>query len=145
MTSATETGRTGGPERLADRIAEAVTSCPDVESLAGGGVASYLPGHRVSGVAVRDTEVEVAVVVRYGKPMPEIADEVRAAVEPLVPGLPIDVRIDDIAPGAESAETSGTAGTAGNAETARAAAPGEAPGSPATTPPSSTGEGERDG
>ncbi|MEU9884476.1 hypothetical protein [Sphaerisporangium sp. NPDC051011] len=135
MTSTTETGRTGDPERLADRIAEAVASCPDVDSLAGGGPASYLPGHRVTGVAVHDTEVEVAVVVRYGRPMPEIADEVRDVVEPLVPGLPVDVRIDDIAEVTETTETgepgepSGTAGTT-------------------TTPPETTrpaGEGERDG
>ncbi|WP_424530238.1 hypothetical protein ACOZ38_11445 [Sphaerisporangium viridialbum] len=89
-------GRETPEERLADRVARAVTSCPDVASLAGGRVATYLSGRTVPGVAVRETEVEVAVVVRYGRPLAEIADEVRDAVGPLAPGLPIHVRITDI-------------------------------------------------
>ncbi|MET8144153.1 hypothetical protein ABZU32_27925 [Sphaerisporangium sp. NPDC005288] len=90
-------------ERLADRIAQAVEGCPDVASLAGGPVATYLAGRTVAGIAVRDAEVEVAVVVRYGRPLTEVAAEVRSAVEPLVPGLPVHVRIDDITlPGQEA-------------------------------------------
>ncbi|MEV7966079.1 hypothetical protein AB0O34_08855 [Sphaerisporangium sp. NPDC088356] len=99
-------------ERLADRVAQAVTACPDVASLGGGPVATYLSGRTVAGVAVRETEVEVAVVVRYGRPLAEIAAEVRDAVGPLAPGLPIHVRITDIgapdAPrGGQNAETDG--------------------------------------
>ncbi|GII83635.1 hypothetical protein Ssi03_16250 [Sphaerisporangium siamense] len=86
-------GRTGAPERLEDRIAQAVTGCPGIASLAGG---LHL-GRGPAGVAVRDTGVEITVVARYGRPIPEIADEVRAAVGPLVPGVPVDVRVDDIA------------------------------------------------
>ncbi|WP_248964414.1 hypothetical protein [Sphaerisporangium perillae] len=90
-------------EQLVDRIAQAVEHCPDVVSLAKGPVATYLSGRTVPGVAVRDTEVEVAVVARYGRPLAGVAAEVRAAVEPLVPGLPIHVRIEDIAlPGNET-------------------------------------------
>ncbi|MEU8269064.1 hypothetical protein AB0B89_18085 [Sphaerisporangium sp. NPDC049002] len=90
------TAREVPEERLADRVADAVRACPDVASLAGGPVATYLSGRTVPGVAVRETEVEVAVVVRYGRPLAEIAAEVRDAVGPLAPGLPIHVRITDI-------------------------------------------------
>nr|WP_239139297.1 hypothetical protein [Sphaerisporangium krabiense] len=74
-------------------MAQAVTGCPGIASLAGG---LHL-GRGPAGVAVRDTGVEITVVARYGRPIPEIADEVRAAVGPLVPGVPVDVRVNDIA------------------------------------------------
>lgn len=86
---------------LADRIAAVVTTCPGVAGLAAGPVATYLPGRVVAGVAVRDTgpqgSVEVAVIARLGLPLTQIAAQVRAAVQPLAPGLRLDVRIDDIA------------------------------------------------
>ena len=84
---------------LADRIAAAVTGCPDVAGLTqvpGIPVATYLPGRTVSGVAVRPAEVEICVVARYGLPLPEVAAQVRQAVEPLVPGRVVDVVIADI-------------------------------------------------
>jgi hypothetical protein len=84
---------------LADRIAAAVTRCPDVAGLTrvpGMPVATYLPGRTVSGVAVRSAEVEICVVARYGPPLPEVAAQVRQAVEPLVPGRVVDVVIADI-------------------------------------------------
>ncbi|MFC4586785.1 Asp23/Gls24 family envelope stress response protein [Sphaerisporangium corydalis] len=88
---------------LADRIAQAVAGCRDVASLGGSQVATYLSGRTVSGVAVRDTEVEVAVAVRYGRPLAEIAEDVRTAVGKLAPGLPVHVRIVDIdEPGART-------------------------------------------
>jgi len=90
---------------LADLIAAAVISCPGVVGLTqspGIPVATYLPGRTVSGVAVRAGEVEVSVVARYGPPLPQIAEQVRRAVAPLVPDRVIDVVIADIAlPGAE--------------------------------------------
>jgi hypothetical protein len=84
---------------LADRIAAAVTGCPDVAGLTqvpGIPVATYLPGRTVSGVAVRPAEVEICVVARYGLPLPQVAAQVRQAVEPLVPGRVVDVVIADI-------------------------------------------------
>lgn len=84
---------------LADRIAAAVTRCPDVAGLTqipGMPVATYLPGRTVSGVAVRPAEVEICVVVRIGPPLPQVAAHVRQAVEPLVPGRVVDVVIADI-------------------------------------------------
>jgi hypothetical protein len=84
---------------LADRIAAAVTRCPDVAGLTeipGMPVATYLPGRTVSGVAVRSAEVEISVVARIGPPLPQVAARVRQAVEPLVPGRVVDVVIADI-------------------------------------------------
>jgi hypothetical protein len=86
---------------LADRIAAAVTGCPDVAGLTqvpGLPVATYLPGRTMSGVAVRPAEVEICVVARYGPPLDKVAEQVRQAVEPLVPGRVVDVVIGDIAP-----------------------------------------------
>ena len=94
-----------GTAELADRIVAAVTGCPGVAGLTqipGAPVATYLPGRTVSGVAVRAGEVEVSVVARYGPPLPQIAEQVRRAVAPLVPDRVVDVVIADIAlPGAE--------------------------------------------
>jgi uncharacterized alkaline shock family protein YloU len=84
---------------LADRIAAAAASCPGVAGLTqvpGRPVATYLPGRTVSGVAVRPAEVEICVVARYGPPLPQVAAQVRQAVEPLVPGRVVDVVIADI-------------------------------------------------
>lgn len=81
---------------LADRIASAVAGCPGVAALATGPLATYLPGRTVAGVAIRDTDVQIAVIARYGPPLSEVAAQVRAAVAPLVPGLRLDVHIDDI-------------------------------------------------
>ena len=84
---------------LVDLIVGAVTRCPDVAGLAdapGGPVATYLPGRTVSGVAVRAGQVEVCVTARYGLPLLEVAEQVRQAVAPLVPGRVVDVVIGDI-------------------------------------------------
>jgi len=99
---------------LADRIAAAVTRCPDVAGLTqipGMPVATYLPGRTVSGVAVRSAEVEICVVARIGPPLPQVAAQVRQAVEPLVPGRVVDVVIADITtPQARPKAAMGSAG-----------------------------------
>lgn len=80
-------------------IADAVRACPDVAALTRGPfgtVATYLPGGLVGGVAVRDDEVEVHVVARYGTPLPETAERVRAAATPYAEGRPVTVVVDDI-------------------------------------------------
>lgn len=99
--------------RVADRIAAAITACPDVARLSAGPVATYLPGRSVPGVAVRDEEVRVAVVARYGRPLAEVAEQVRAAVTPLVPGRRVDVSIDDLAIGDEEPDRRQGPGSAG--------------------------------
>jgi hypothetical protein len=143
-----------GVGRLADEIARAVEGCSGVAALARGTVATYLPGRVVTGVAVRDTEVEVAVVARYGRRMAELAADVRAAVTPLAPGRPIHVRIDDLeaprrdatAPGAGPGGdvTAGRAGQ-GNGRTGSRTASGddtEVPGERARSGGHRTGEGD---
>ena len=85
----------------ADRVAQAVLAVRDVARLGGQGpfgVATYLPGRQVSGVALRDDEVVVHLVVRYGgRSLPEVADDVRAAtVRVLADGRPVSVVVEDV-------------------------------------------------
>lgn len=85
---------------LIGRIAGTVADCPDVVALSGGlvgEVASYLPGRRVAGVRLREDSVDVHVVARYGPTISAIADQVRSAVAPLVPGRRVDVGVDGLA------------------------------------------------
>lgn len=91
-------GATERVGRLADQIARAVAGCPGVAGLAAGPIATYLPRRIVPGVAVRDRTIRVAIVARYGFPLIEVADRVRAAVQPQVPGWPVHVRVDDLDP-----------------------------------------------
>lgn len=81
---------------LADRVAAAVAGCPLVARLAAGPIATYLPGRAVHGVAVREDEVQVAVVAVYGTPLAETVRQVRAAAARSAPGLRIDVTVEDI-------------------------------------------------
>ncbi|WP_226873134.1 Asp23/Gls24 family envelope stress response protein [Microbispora sitophila] len=95
-------GRTGAEEERevsARRIADRVLSCPDVADLSRGPfgvVATYLPGGLVPGVAVRDDVIEVDIVARYGRPLPEVADLVRDAIGDLAAGRRVDVTIADV-------------------------------------------------
>ncbi|GAA2363584.1 hypothetical protein GCM10010404_17080 [Nonomuraea africana] len=84
---------------LAHAIAERVRSCLGVADLSGGPfgtVATYLPGERLKGVAVRDDEVAIAIVARAGRPLLDTADEVRRAVVPLADGRLVNVSIEDL-------------------------------------------------
>jgi len=83
----------------ADAVSAAVLTCDGVSGLSAGSVeevATYLPGHRVKGVRVRDDVVEVHVVARWGTPLPDIGRQVQAAVAPLVEGRSIVVAIEDV-------------------------------------------------
>ena len=82
--------------RLADAVAAAVQECSAVARLAVGPLATFVPGRLIRGVAVRGREVRVAVVARYGPPLPRVAAEVRAAVLRVDPGLRVEVMIEDI-------------------------------------------------
>ena len=89
----------GSAAPVVDAVAAAVLACPDVTGLSAGRVgevATYLPGRRVPGVRLREDRITVHVTARYGRPVAEIASQVRAAVRPLVGGRPIDVGIDDV-------------------------------------------------
>lgn len=81
-----------------DTIARAVLDCPDVAGLSGA-VATYLPGRRVAGVAVRgdgEPMIEIHVVGRWGPPMTRIAEQVRTAVYAVAPDVSLKVVIDDL-------------------------------------------------
>jgi uncharacterized alkaline shock family protein YloU len=84
----------------ADAIAVAVSAASGVAALSGGrfgGVGTYLPGRRVTGVVIGDDDLEVHVVGRYGVPVAEIAAEVRRAVEPYAGDRTVHVIIEDLA------------------------------------------------
>jgi hypothetical protein len=85
-----------------DAVAAAVRSCPSVADLSSGAfgqVATYLPGRRVPGVRLDpevDGRIDVHVVGVYGIPISVLAAEVRAAVASVLPGRPVDVRVEDL-------------------------------------------------
>jgi hypothetical protein len=85
-------------------VAAAVLAHPAVARLDGGPfgtVASFLPGRRrIEGVriGVGDEPVEIAVVVRLGTPLPQLADELGAVVRTVLGPVPVDVTISDVAP-----------------------------------------------
>lgn len=86
------------PTDAAEAVAAATLAVPGVNGLhAGvlGEVATYLPGRRVNGVRLREDSCEVHIVLDWGSPVVETADEVRKAVEALVEG-PVDVTVEDV-------------------------------------------------
>ncbi|WUI01059.1 hypothetical protein OHR68_04360 [Spirillospora sp. NBC_00431] len=92
----------GALSDLAHRIAEAVMTCPDVRQLTTGPhgrIATHRAGRRLEGVAVRGGEIEIGVIVRHGRPLPEIGEDVRRLVRPLAGRRTIDVLIAALADG----------------------------------------------
>lgn len=93
----------GGPEplaELAEQVAETAMTCPDVLGLTAGPrgwIVTYRAGPPFAGVAVHDAVIEVGVVVRYGRPFAEIAEDVRRLVRPLAARRTVDVLIGGVA------------------------------------------------
>ncbi len=90
------------PDQTARAIAESTTRFPDVVELSTGAfgtLSTVVPGGRIRGVAVRDEYVEVGVVVRYGRPLPEIAAEIRRGLAPEAGGRAIHVSVEDVVAG----------------------------------------------
>jgi uncharacterized alkaline shock family protein YloU len=86
-----------GPE-LAEVIAAAVIAVAGVAELHGGmfgEAATYLPGRRVAGIRLNDSDTEVHVSLLFGFPVRSTADAVRDAVAPLVSG-PVHVTVEDV-------------------------------------------------
>lgn len=82
-----------------EAVAAAALGCPLIAGLTGGRfgeIATYRPGRRLVGVREVDGEVEVHVVAKWGTPLPEVAEVVRAAVTPHAAGLAVAVYVDDI-------------------------------------------------
>jgi hypothetical protein len=89
------------PDRAVE-LADAVLAHPGVARLDGGPfgtVASHLPGRRrVVGVriGVGDEPVELAVVARFGTPLPQLADELGALVRGLLGRVGVEVTFSDV-------------------------------------------------
>lgn len=101
----TGSGAPGGPAD-ADGIARTAREHPCVVRLDGGPfgvIATPLPGRTVVGVrAVGSGEpVEVGVVVRPDRPLPELVTEIRDSVRALLGAVPVDITVADVATGAE--------------------------------------------
>lgn len=82
-----------------EAVAAAVLGCPLIAGLTGGRfgeIATYRAGGRILGVRQVGDEVEVHVVARWGAPLPEVAEAVRAAAAPHAAGRVVAVFIDDI-------------------------------------------------
>ncbi|GAA4670104.1 hypothetical protein [Gordonia humi] len=83
---------------LAEQLADAVLATPGVVDLHSGlfgEVATYLPGRRVSGIAVRAEDGEVHIVVDLAHDLREVAESVRDTAE-AVTGLPFTVVVEDV-------------------------------------------------
>ena len=90
------------PERIALEIVEALVLFPDVVEPSSGSfgtLSTAARGGRISGVAVREDHIEVGVVVRYGRPLPEIATEIRRGLAPLTGGRGVHVSVEDVVAG----------------------------------------------
>ena len=93
-----------------EAVAAAALGSPLIAGLTGGGlgeVATYLPGRRILGVREVDGTIEVHVVAKWGRPLPEVAEVVRAAVAPHAGDAPVAIFVDDI----ELPEEAGVAAT----------------------------------
>lgn len=111
MTAAMETTDTAA---LAERLAEAVRDHPSVLRLAGGDfgmITTPLPGRRVTGVRVPDSDepIEIAVVLRLDRPLTQAAADLRARAAAVAGQRRVDITVADVA-------TDGTEGTGAGAE-----------------------------
>lgn len=87
------------PESVADLVAAVVLAVPGVVRLHGGpfgGLGTYLPGRRVTGVRIDDDGTEVHVVVSATEPVVVTAARIQRAVSAVAP-MPVRVHVDDIA------------------------------------------------
>ena len=74
---------------MAEAIAAAATNVPGVAGLAGGKfgqIATYAPGRKVNGVRFAGDAVEVHLVAEWVESLPQLADDVRAALDTLTCG-----------------------------------------------------------
>jgi uncharacterized alkaline shock family protein YloU len=90
------------PGVLAEAIAARVAEHPGVAALHGGPfgtVASYLPGRRVVGAVVDETDgsVQLAVVARLGTPLPELTTDLRRWVSALAGPVAVHILVADVA------------------------------------------------
>ena len=82
-----------------DAVARAVRACPGVSDLADGrfgDATSYLPGRRLTGVAVRDGAVRVSVRAKWGVAASDLLGRITLALRPIVSDRRIEVVIAEI-------------------------------------------------
>ncbi|KAA5830022.1 hypothetical protein ABT337_09435 [Saccharopolyspora hirsuta] len=88
------------PEQVfASELADRVLAHPAVVRLHGGQfgeIATYQPGRRITGVRVGDRAVEVAVVLRLDRPLPEVLAELRGELTAAAGGIPVDITVADV-------------------------------------------------
>jgi hypothetical protein len=97
----TPSAPSGDSPALADLVAEAVLAHPSVLRLHGGdfGVtASHLPGRKVVGVRVGEAgeRIEVAVVLRLDRPLPDIVADLRSRVREVAGAVKVDITVSDV-------------------------------------------------
>ena len=96
--------------QLARSVFDETLAISGVHSLAAGGpfaeIATYGPGETIRGVVVRDDEVEVHIVADYpiSVPLPELAENIREKVDPIVEGRKTTVVVEDLAGAEETAD-----------------------------------------
>ncbi|MFI6579313.1 hypothetical protein ACIBFB_26310 [Nocardiopsis sp. NPDC050513] len=93
---------TDDPGSIAAVVAAAAARHPDVVGLSSGAfrtISTPVRGGTVSGVAVRPTAVEVGLVTRFGRPIPDIVAEVRDGLAPLTGGRVVHVFVEDVVAG----------------------------------------------
>ncbi|GEL94834.1 hypothetical protein [Cellulomonas composti] len=86
------------PRDPAEEVAAAVLAVPGVVRLHGGrfgGLGTYLPGRRVTGVRIDEAGTEVHVVVSGVAPVPVTVGRVQRAVSAIAP-MPVHVHVEDI-------------------------------------------------
>jgi len=82
-----------------DAVARAVQACPGVSDLADGrfgDATSYLPGRRLTGVAVRDDTVRISVRARWGVSAGDLFDQITLALRPIASNRRVEVVIAEI-------------------------------------------------
>jgi hypothetical protein len=82
-----------------DAVAGAVRACRGVSDLTDGrfgDATSYLPGRRLTGVAVRGGTVRVSVRARWGVSASDLLDQITLALTPIVADRQIEVVIAEI-------------------------------------------------
>ena len=82
-----------------DALATAVRACPGVSDLAGGrfgDATSYLPGRRVTGVAVREDTVRISVRAKWGVSASDLLGQITLALTPIVSDRRIELVIAEI-------------------------------------------------
>lgn len=95
------------PENIADepdeagRVAEAVLSHPSVAALHGGRhgvITTPMPGRKITGVRWENgaDPVEIGVVLRLDRPLPEVVGELRARVRSVLGSKPVDITVVDV-------------------------------------------------